>query len=173
MPHTAFPWRDAAIVVFSLFILYAASAPRTVTLEDSGIFIMSSDAAGISHPPGYPIHSLLGKLFSFLPLGSVAFRVHLLSALFGALSCAVLFWIAHFLTATRIIAYAVAFGYGVSREFWAQAIIAEVYSLNVFFFFLTMALALLYRSAPETRTLKWIALLVGLGMSHHWPLYLL
>ena len=173
VPHTPFPWRDAAIVVFCLFILYGASAPRTVTLEDSGIFIMSSDAAGISHPPGYPIHGVLGKLFTFLPFGSVAFRVHLLSALFGALSCAVLFWIAHFLTATRIIAFAVAFGYGVSREFWAQAIIAEVYSLNVFFFFLTMALALLYRSAPRTRTLKWIALLVGLGMSHHWPLYIL
>jgi hypothetical protein len=171
--RSPFPWRDAAIVAAALFILYAASAPRTVTLEDSGIFIMSSDVAGVSHPPGYPIHSVLGKLFTLLPFGSVAFRVHLLSAFFGALSCAVLFWIAQLLTATRLIAYAVAFAYGTSREFWAQAIIAEVYSLNVFFFFLTMALALLYLTAPEARTLKWLALLVGLGMSHHWPLYLL
>ena len=173
LSRSPFPWQGATIVAVSLFVLYAASAPRTVTLEDSGIFIMSSDVAGVSHPPGYPIHSVLGKLFTLLPFGSVAFRVHLLSALFGALSCAVLFWIAHLLTATRYIAYAVAFAYGMSREFWAQAIIAEVYSLNVFFFFLTMMLALLYLAAPQARTLKWLALLVGLGMSHHWPLYLL
>jgi hypothetical protein len=169
----AVAWRDAAIVTACLFVLYAASAPRTVTLEDSGIFIMSSDVAGVSHPPGYPIHSLLGKVFTLLPFGSVAFRVHLLSALFGALSCAVLFVIAHLLTATKFIAYTVAFAYGLSREFWAQAIIAEVYSLNAFIFFLTVALALLYGMAPHTRTLKGIVLLVGLGMSHHWPLYVL
>jgi tetratricopeptide (TPR) repeat protein len=108
-----------------------------------------------------------------LPLGSVAFRVHLLSALFGALSCGVLFFIAHLLTATRSIAYIVALAYGVSREFWAQAIIAEVYSLNAFLFFLTLALAFRYLDAPSTRTLKGGALLVGFGMSHHWPLYLL
>jgi hypothetical protein len=167
------PWRDAAIVAAALFVLYAASAPRTVTLEDSGIFVMSSDVAGVSHPPGYPIHSLLGKLFTLLPFGSVAFRVHLLSALFAALSGGVLFFIAHFLTATRVIAYVVAFAYGVSREFWAQAIIAEVYSLNVFLFFVTMALALDYVREPRARTLKWLAFTIGLGMSHHWPLYLL
>jgi len=156
-----------------VLILYAASAPRTVTLEDSGIFIMSTDVAGISHPPGYPIHSVLGKLFTLLPLGSVAFRVHLLSAVFGALSCGALFFIAHFLTASRWGAYAVAFAYGVSREFWAQAIIAEVYSLNAFFFFLTLAFVLRYTRTPTARTLEGAALLIGLGMSHHWPLYLL
>jgi hypothetical protein len=162
-----------AIVVLTTLILYAASAPRTVTLEDSGIFIMSTDVAGISHPPGYPIHSLLGKLFTFLPFGSVAYRVHLLSALFGALSCGVLFFIAHLLMASRVVAFAVAIAYGASREFWAQAIIAEVYSLNAFFFFLTLALALRYLHAPNARVLKGGALVVGLGMSHHWPLYLL
>jgi hypothetical protein len=172
-PRPALPWHDAAIVVAAMMVLYTASAPRTVTLEDSGIFIMSTDVAGISHPPGYPIHSVLGKLFTLLPIGSVAFRVHLESALFGALSCGVLFYIARFLTTSAFVGYAVAFAYGVSREFWAQAIIAEVYSLNAFFFFLTLALALHYQERPHQRILKGGAFLVGLGMSHHWPLYLL
>ncbi|HMI88459.1 MAG TPA: DUF2723 domain-containing protein [Polyangiaceae bacterium] len=166
-------WRDVGLIVVSMLILYAASAPRTVTLEDSGIFIMSTDVAGISHPPGYPIHSLLGKLFTLLPIGSVAFRVHLLSAFFGALTCGVLFFVAHLLMASRFVAFIVALAYGVSREFWAQAVIAEVYSLNAFFFFLTLAIALRYLKAPNARALKAGALLVGLGLSHHWPLYLL
>jgi len=42
----------------------------------------------------YPLHSLLGKLFTLLPVGSVAFRVHLLSALSASLTCAAVFWIA-------------------------------------------------------------------------------
>jgi hypothetical protein len=166
-------WRDAAIVVAVMLVLYAASAPRTVTLEDSGIFIMSTDVAGISHPPGYPIHSLLGKVFTLLPIGSVAYRVHLMSALFGALSCGALFFIAHSLTASRFVCFTVAIAFGVSREFWAQAIVAEVYSLNTFFFFLTLALALRYVETPTARLLQCGAFLVGLGLSHHWPLYVL
>jgi tetratricopeptide (TPR) repeat protein len=166
-------WRDAAIVAAVIFVLYAASAPRTVTLEDSGIFIMSSDVAGISHPPGYPIHSVLGKLFTLLPFGSVAFRVHLLSAFFGALTCGVLAWIADFLIASRLLAYVTGLAYGVSREFWAQAIIAEVYTLNAFFFFVAVALAVAYGKHPERRTLRWGAFVVGLGTSHHWPLFFL
>ena len=164
---------DAFAVVAVMLVIYAVSAPRTVTLEDSGIFIMSTDVAGISHPPGYPLHGLLGKLFTLVPIGSVAFRVHLVSACFGALTAGVLLFIAQWLGASRWTAFAVAFAYGLSREFWAQAIIAEVYSLNAFLFFSTVALALVYLEKPDKRTLSAGALVAGLGMSHHWPLYLL
>src|SRR5437879_11398032 len=78
-------WRHLLIVFVALFSLYAYSAPRTVALEDDGLFIMSSYFLGLSQPPGYPLHSLLGKLFTLLPVGSIAFRVHLLSGFFGAL----------------------------------------------------------------------------------------
>ncbi|MET0591189.1 MAG: DUF2723 domain-containing protein [Polyangiaceae bacterium] len=171
--RTPLPFRDAAIVAVAMLVLYAASAPRTVTLEDSGIFIMSADVAGVSHPPGYPIHSVLGKLFTLLPLGSVAYRVHLLSALFAALSCGALLVVARLLTMSAITAYVVALSYGVSREFWSQAIIAEVYSLSTFFFFTAMALALRYVETTERRTLRLAALVTGLGLAHHWPLFLL
>lgn len=172
-PPVPIPWRDVAIVVAAVFVLYAASAPRTVTLEDSGIFIMSADALGVSHPPGYPIHSMLGKLFTLLPIGSVAYRIHLLSALFGALSCGALLVVARFLALPATVATVVALSYGVSREFWAQAIIAEVYSLNTFFFFTAMALALRYVETGSRRVLQGGAFVVGLGLAHHWPLFLL
>src|SRR5207244_10726492 len=81
-------WPHLLVVFVALFGLYAYSAPRTVTLEDDGLFIMSSYFLGIDHPPGYPLHTLLGKLFTLLPVGSIALRVHLLSAFFGALTCA-------------------------------------------------------------------------------------
>jgi len=78
------------VVFVALFSLYAYSAPRTVTLEDDGLFIMSSYFLGVDHPPGYPLMTVLGKLFTLLPVGSIAFRVHLLSAFFGGLTCVAL-----------------------------------------------------------------------------------
>ena len=74
----------------ALFALYALTAPRTVALEDDGLFVLSSYFLGIEHPPGFPLFTLIGHLFTHLPFGSVAYRVHLASAFFGALSCGLL-----------------------------------------------------------------------------------
>ena len=81
-------WIAAGAVALAMFALYAATAPRTVGLEDDSLFVLSSYFLGVEHPPGYPIFTLIGHLFTHLPVGSIAYRVHLASALFGALSCA-------------------------------------------------------------------------------------
>ncbi len=39
---------------------------------------------GVPHPSGFPIYALLAKAASLIPLGSIAFRIHLLSALCAA-----------------------------------------------------------------------------------------
>ena len=74
-------WIQAGISAVLLFALYALTAPRTVALEDDGLFVLSSYFLGVEHPPGYPLFTLVGYLFSHLPFGSVAYRVHLASAL--------------------------------------------------------------------------------------------
>src|SRR5205807_9860270 len=107
-------WLQAGAVALALFALYAATAPRTVALEDDGLFILSSYFLGIEHPPGYPLHTLLGKLFTYLPVGSVAYRVHLLSGVLGGLSCAGLWLCAGVLVPGRLPAYVAALGLGVS-----------------------------------------------------------
>src|SRR2546425_12242100 len=98
-------WPHLVVVFVALFGLYAYSAPRTVTLEDDGLFIMSSYFLGIDHPPGYPLLTLLGKLFTLLPVGSIALRVHLLSAFFGALTCVALWLVVRALVADAVSAY--------------------------------------------------------------------
>jgi hypothetical protein len=157
-------WLQAGLIAVLLFALYAATAPRTVALEDDGLFVMGAYYLGIGHPPGYPLFMMIGKLFTYLPFGSVAYRVHLVSALFGALSCAVLWLCARSLVEGRLPAYLAAFGLGLSPVFWSQSIIAEVYTLNTFFFLTLTLLAL--RGAPLT----WLALVFGLSLSNHWPL---
>ena len=170
-------WLQAAIVAAGLFALYAATSPRSVALEDDGLFVLSSYFLGIEHPPGYPLFTLLGKLFTLLPVGSVAYRVHLLSALLGALSCAALWLCARQLIEGRLPAYVAALGLGLSRTFWSQAIIAEVYTFNTLFLFILLYMGL--RAAPPSGegsgriALPAIALVFGLSLSNHWPLMLL
>lgn len=174
-PDSRQEWPHPVVVFLVLLALYAATAPRTVALEDDGLFILSSFFLGIEHPPGYPLHTLLGHLFTLLPVGSVAFRVHLMSAFFGALTCAVVWLCVQALTRERVWAYFAALGLGVSRAFWSQSLVAEVYTLNTFFVFLLVHLGLRLgsseRFAPRTASL--MAFLFGLSLSNHWPLMLL
>ena len=175
-----------------VFGVYVWTAPQTVTLEDSGNFIMAANSLGVAHPPGYPLYTLLGKLFiTLIPFGSVAYRVHLLSACCGAGACAVLWWIARRLTGSKSAAYVAGIGFGLSEVFWSQAIIAEVYTLNALFVLGMLAgvVRLVYRDGAEvrsadpldasspgpsdTRILALCAILAGLALANHWPLTVL
>jgi hypothetical protein len=161
------------IVFAAMLCVYAYTMPRTIALEDDGGFIMSAYYAGIAHPPGYPLHTLLAKPFTLLPFGSVALRVHLLSAVLGATTCGAIWWIVRALVPGAGFAYLAALALGFSAVFWSQAIIAEVYTLNTLLFFLTLALALAYLHWQRAWLFAALSLTAGLGLSNHWPLMVL
>ena len=164
-------WLQAGAVALAMFALYAATAPRSVGLEDDALFVLSSYYLGIEHPPGYPIFTLVGHLFTGLPFGSVAYRVHLASAFFGALTCAAAWLCARSLGVGRLAAHLAAFALGVSPVFWSQSIIAEVYTLNTLFLLVLVVLGL--RAEREPRLLPWMAFIFGLSLANHYPLMLL
>src|SRR5262249_23571669 len=109
--------------------------------------------------------------------GSVAYRVHLTSALFGGLSCGVLWLCVRQLVAGRLPAYLAALGLGLSPVFWSQAIIAEVYTLNTLFLFCVLYLT--FRAAPVEGPAagRWVmpvlAAVAGMSLANHYPLMLL
>ena len=77
-----------AILAFTipLFIYLLTLAP-SVTFFDSGEFITAISCLGSSHSPGYPFFINYGKPFTWIPFGSVAFRVNFATAISGALAC--------------------------------------------------------------------------------------
>ncbi len=171
-------WAEAGLVAVALFVVYAWTAVRTVATEDDGLFLLSSYFLGIEHPPGYPLFTLIGHLFSLLPFGSVAYRVHLASALFGALTGGAAWLCARSLTPGRVSAYVAALGLGLCPVFWSQATIAEVYTLNTFCLMVLVYLGL-QACPPEgpgadpRRILPLMAFIFGLSLSNHYPLMLL
>ena len=134
--------------------------------------ITASVTQGIPHPPGYPVYLLLGKVISSIPIGSVAYRFNLLSAL--SLAAA-----AGFLSATvrnlsskhlsdRRVNPVVAVASGLVLAFiplvWGQALIAEVYTLNLAF--LSVLFWLLTRNL-ENKTAIAAGLFFGLSITSH------
>ena len=161
-----------------LLAVYAWTSPRSVALEDDSLFALASYFYGVAHPPGYPIHTLLGKIFTWLPIGTVAYRVHMLSAVLAALACCTIYLLLRGLLERRSYAYLGALAYGFSRTFWSQAIIGEVYTLNSLFFFVILFLCLQLRSLSIydptwRRGIAWLGAVYGLSLANHWPLIFL
>jgi len=171
-----------------IFIFYFISLPTSVTLEDDGLFLLSSYFNGVSHPPGYPLHSLFGYFVTHLSFGNPALNGHALSAFFSALAGLVIFHIVLILASNiknkHFIAYTAVVAFTLSSGVWSQSIITEVYTLNIFLFLLFLLLALhldikLLSTSSDKSLKKYplqlllIAFIVGLGLANHWPLFIL
>ena len=176
-PPVAWGRPDTAAVVAAVLgplAVYVATLPRTVVLEDDGLFLMAGVHLGVAHPPGYPLYTLIVHLFTRLPFADAAFLGHLSSAVLGALACGAVYCCARLLRASRVPALAAAWLFGVSEQFWAQAIIAEVYTLNALLFFAAYALVLLGARDPRRGWPLWCAAVAwGAGLANHWPLMVL
>ena len=96
-------WHQILPLLLSIsgpLVLYLFTIPRTVVLEDDGLFLMVAKHLRIAHPPGYPLFTGIAHIFMQLPFGTDAFRGHLASAFLGALACGVLFGCARLLGAS-------------------------------------------------------------------------
>lgn len=184
-----------ATFVVSL-IVYIITLQPTVGLEDSGELCVASDYLGVPHPPGYPSWSLLTWLFQWIFHNvtynghpNPAWAVNLFSAVAGAAACGViallisrsgmdllrslskestllgektesLFCASAGISGGLLLAFA--------QGMWSQSVIAEVYSLNIFF--QSLVLIFLYRWMSEPDKPKWLiicAFVFGLGITNH------
>lgn len=151
------------------FAIYVLTMPTSITLEDAGLFQMVCTQGGLSHPPGYPLFTVLcqGLLFSDHILAG-----NLFSALFGALAL-LMFYLLLTQWFRAAIAAACAMAYGFSLTFWQQAIIIEVYTLASLMFFVNWLLLERFTKSRDWRYWYLACFVFGLALSNHWPLMLL
>jgi hypothetical protein len=168
----------AALVFVACLACYYATLAPSITWEhdgvDTGDLVTAAYTLGVAHPPGYPLFLLLAKLFTLLPFGEVAYRVNLMSALFAAAAAATVYCTALLIQPGKtdegsrlVVAAASALALGLSRTFWSQAIIAEVYALNAFLIAAILLLATVFRSTGERKLLWLLGLALGLSLSNH------
>jgi hypothetical protein len=162
----------AAIFVLTAALYVRTAAPTLGGAFDSEEFQYVAYTLGIAHATGYPLYLLLGKLFTTLvPIGNVAYRMNLLSALLGAGTAVLVYLNALALTRRQIASVAAAALFATNAAVWRQAGVASVGPLH-----LLLVAAILYAMILwyEKRAPLWLAaFLFGLGLAHHRTVLLL
>ena len=160
-------------------VLYIGTLSPTIAWRYSPEFVTVAHVLGISHPAGSPTYALMAKLMTFLPIGSIALRVNLCSALFGALTVSLLcFLLYEILAGTSLwirlcAAWSGALFLCVSESFWRFAEVAEVYALQDCLIVLLLTVLLKARIAQTLApsvSQKWywlFAFLYGLSTGVH------
>ncbi len=179
-------WFDLALAA-GVLVLYLLTLGTRVGRADTFEFQVVAPQLGIAHPTGYPLFILIGKLFSLLPLGSMAFRVNLASAIFATAAVVVIYRLIVHLTSDRLAAALAALALAASSVFWSQAVVIEVYALNALFVAIILALLIQLignwltgnwstgnqstsHQSPLTNyrlTIYYLAFVFGLALSHH------
>ena len=157
------------------FITYSFTAGASLAWLDAGELTAASLNLGVAHPPGEPPPVLFARLVAYLPLGDLAFRVALASALAVAAAVALLARATE-LGLARVapglcpvsragLGAAAGLAFGWSWAAWFQGVRAEVYGLEAAL--LLGVLVLLLDDADDGRRLRTAALLAGLAIATH------
>jgi tetratricopeptide (TPR) repeat protein len=157
-----------ALLAAALFAVYAAGAAPTIYVGDSGELATAAHLLGIPHPTGYPLYVLLGKLWTLLlPVGSIAYRLSLFSAICAALACAGLYRAARQLDLPAPYALFSALLLAFAPSFWGEANVQRVYALNALFVALATWCALAWYARRDARWLLAVFFVCGLGAANH------
>lgn len=147
-----------------LFALAVARAVPSVDWLDSGNLVVSAFWMGVAHPPGEPAWLVPARLAQLLPVGDLAFRCTLLSAVFVAACAWPLCWLVRALGGSRrseLLAGLLAL-LGTSVQL--QAVRGEVYGLTLLFLLLALAAAI---GRSGLRSSAALGFLLGLGAGVH------
>ena len=149
------------------FAVYLRTLMPGVSFGDWAEMQTVPHVLGIAHPTGYPTYILTAWLFELLPVGSVAFRANLLSAVLVAGTLATLAVITQRLGVRPLIAAAAALALGAVGTVWAAATVAEVNPLHLFLMALLVHRALVWTDERRPRDLVLCGLLLGLALGNH------
>jgi hypothetical protein len=177
------------------FIVYVLTLAPTVSFIDCGELATACITLGIAHPTGYPLFTLIGKIFTFIPfVDSEIYKLNLMAAVLCSAALVVFFNIMVFLfkennfndssykndlkslKSSNEIIYALSLSttmiLGFSATFWATANAIEVYSLHILFLMLNIYLflkacsySLSNKAGNMMREKYWILFSFVLGLS--------
>jgi hypothetical protein len=177
------------IIPFSVYMLTLAPS---VTFFDSGEFLTASYALGSAHSPGYPLFLMYSKIFTWLPLGNIAFRINMGTAFSSSLACMSVYLLTiHLLKDERLTdneyltcfavkgaGLAAALAFSVTPRLWLQSNHDKPYPLLAFITAIIFYLLLLwrdhYKNGEERPAYVYVCtFLAGLSMGLHQTVVLL
>ena len=159
-------WALALAFSFPL-AMYTITLAGTVFGLDSAEFSAAAYSLGVPHATGYPLYMMLGKLFTFLPMGDVGYRLNLMSAVFAAFTVAVVYQILLLVTTRALLSLALSLFFAFSYYFWTASVIAEVYTLHALLTGLVILMWLMWNQKQDRKLLYLAAAIWGLSFGNH------
>lgn len=170
------PWLDTLarfapvglplLVFFGVLAIYRQTLMPTFGFWDTAEWQAVPYLLGIPHPTGYPTYVLLGKLFSYWPEGSIAWRANWFGAISGAAAIAGLVVVARQLGAAWWAALVAGLGFAFNVAFWQTSSRADPHPLHVAFVTLVLALAIGWYQTRRYSLLVALAVTTGLALGN-------
>jgi len=165
--------KRSLVVLFSIlsftipFIIYILTLEKKLVGGDTTWYALHLPIMQVMVPTGYPTFSIIGKLFSMVPVGELAYRLNLISAVFGGLTVLFLFLAINKAVKNAFIGFAAALIFAFLPDYWTVANRLEFDTINSFFIALILFSVFLYAEAPERRNLYFFAAALGLSLTNH------
>jgi len=158
----------SALAFLGPFALYAFSISPNVGYWDTAEMQTVPWVLGIAHPTGFPVFVFAGWLFSHVVVvGSVAYRLGLMSAVAMAIAAWCAFAVVEELGEPPYLATGAALLFGAGNVAWSRGARAEVHAFAVLFAALAIWQALRFYRTGSRRALLWCALAFGLALGNH------
>src|SRR2546426_7210537 len=160
-------WGLPVIAALGVFLVYLSTLAPSIVGGDTGELITVAYKSGVAHPPGYPLYTMLAKLFTFIPFGTIAWRVNLLSAVCDSAAAVIILLAVRRWTRNEWAGLLAAGLFAFSPLVWRYAAVAEVFALNNLIVALMLYSAIRYAEGYERKFAYLTAFFFGLGMSNH------
>jgi hypothetical protein len=174
------------LVVFTgTFFTYVSTVSPVQVPGDPGEYTFIPWILGIAHPPGYAFYTLLASLWQhLLPIGTVAFRTHILASTAGALSATLVYFIVLRLIKTSLpgplsakrrggaaLQHLPALFAGLSlaavTDVWQHSIHTNAHIITLLLATSSVFLLIQWWSSGQDRWLYVFALIAGFSPPHH------
>ncbi len=184
------PWWFYPLIFLVVFAIYIRTLNPSLFRNDSPETITACFTLGVSHPPGYPLYTLLGRLFALIPIGNPAMTINFFSAFLGAVGVCLFFanlWffsnsLAH--TASQrfnhfgiiFVCFIGSLCFAFSKSYWSLSLAAKggIYTFQVA---LELGLLLYFQSLIQNKNypkahnhcIYFLVFIFALGSVNHWP----
>ena len=150
------------------FLFYGFTAARSIGMSDTAILIFDIQNLDLSaRVNSHNLTVLLGRVFSWLPLGSLALRGNLMAVFSGGLAIALFYMLVVRCTGSRLAAALTASLLMVSHSMWWHSTIAESYAINACLVIVALHLLESYRETANERDVLALIGLAGIAVFQH------
>lgn len=160
--------RDALLLALIGIVLYGTTVAPTILWGDDGHLQLNAVQGILTGSAGsHPAWVWIAHQFTRIPAGDIAWRVNMVSVIFGATTISLVYMILREMALRRGPSILATVAFMVSHTFWSQAVRAEVYTLTLTLMSLLMWVMLRWHHTEQGKYLIGAGLVLGIGLNAH------